>query len=267
MSNAPDYSKKRFLIADDEVFMLGLLERVLRQFNAGGTVKVSDGAAALRAVKDDVSQVDCIISDFNMKPVNGLQLLQAVRAGANPRIPRDQAFIMLTGHGETEVVKTAIMLDVNGYLVKPVAPAKLAETLDRIFRKPVQVKDADYYKSIDIKASLSFNDADAKQPSAWVILPRASALHGKAALHEKIARFRTENATRDGLDDVKIKNRRRCDLAEMRENMILAEDIEAEEGLILLRKGTTLSETMIGRLRELAVETNSRSYVWVGDLG
>lgn len=266
MTDTPDYSDKRFLIVDDEVFMLGLIERTLKQFKAGSVVKVGDGAKALRAVKDDMSQVDCIISDFNMKPVNGLQLLQAVRMGVNPRIPRDQPFIMLTGHGETEVVKTALLLDVNGYIVKPVAPIKLAENINRIFKKPITVKEADYYKSVDVKQAATFNDAANKNSGPWVILPRQSPLRGKTTLEQKIASFKSENTIPDALEEVKIKNRRQCDLAELKEHMILAEDIEAEEGTILVRKGTALSVRMIDRLRELAVETRSRKYIWVGEL-
>ncbi len=164
MTGDIDYAKRKFLIVDDQDFMLGLLERILKQFNAGGIIKATDGASALRSIKDDLSQVDCIISDFDMKPVNGLQLLQAVRMGVNPRIPRDQSFIMLTSHGESDVVKIALTLDVNGYLVKPVAPNKLSENLDRIFKKPVQVRDAAYYKAVDIKSAALFSTAETKSP-------------------------------------------------------------------------------------------------------
>lgn len=267
MTDQPDYSEKRFLVVDDEVFMLGLIERVLKGFNAKGIQKATDGAVALRTIKDDMSQVDCIISDFNMKPVNGLQLLQAIRMGVNPRIPRDQNFIMLTGHGETEVVKTAVMLDVNGYLVKPVSPAKLDETLKRTFKKPIDIKEAEYYKSIDVKSAQAFNTADSGAAKAWVILPRKSIFKNKEEIAGKIAKFKSENATRDGEDnEVKIKNRRQCDIAELKDGMILAEDIEAEEGTVLLRKGTFLTTDIINRLREFAIETQTRNHIWIGDL-
>ena len=49
------------------------------------------------------------------------------------------------------------------------------------------------------------------------------------------------------------------------ENMILAEDIQAEEGILLLRQGTRLSRSMIERLRDLAAETGSRNYLWICD--
>src|SRR3954465_12289427 len=110
MEKLPDFSSKRFLIVDDETFMLGTIERMLKQCHAGLIMKAADGGQALRAVKDNFTQVDCIIADFNMKPINGLQLLQGVRMGVNAKIPREQTFIMLTGHADTDVVKAAIAL-------------------------------------------------------------------------------------------------------------------------------------------------------------
>jgi hypothetical protein len=47
---------------------------------------------------------------------------------------------------------------------------------------------------------------------------------------------------------------------------ILGENIEAEAGVILLRRGTFLSTDMIARLRELAAETNPGQTVWIGEL-
>lgn len=268
MPDKHDFSGRKFLVVDDEVFMLGMIERILRQFNAAAIFKAESATAALKSVRDNSTQVDCIISDYNMKPVNGLQFLQAVRLGMNPRIPRDQPFIMLTGHGETDVVKTAIMLDVNGYLVKPVAPDRLAKTLEGVFKKATEIKDESYYRSIKLGQAPAQTDAAAAAATgskAWVILSKDRTSNADA-LKAKIERFKTENATRDGEEEVKIKNRRQCDLGELREDMILAEDIEGEEGSILLRKGTRLTTRMVDRLRELAVETNSRTFVWIGDL-
>jgi len=99
-----------------------------------------------------------------------------------------------------------------------------------------------------------------------VILPKQGPSSGSAVLKEKIERFRVENATRDGEQDVKIKNRRQCDLGELKPDMILAEDIEGEEGNVLLRKGTLLTANMVTRLRELAIESHSRTFIWIGDL-
>ncbi len=264
MEKLPDYSAKRFLIVDDEVFMLGLIDRMLKQCNAGGIMKAGDGAAGLRAVKDNFTQVDCILADYNMKPVNGLQLLQAVRMGMNPKIPREQAFIMLTGHGETDVVKAAIALDVSGYIVKPVALEKLTQTIDKVLRRPLEIKDADYYRGIklpQIPASLG-EDPHAK-PKAWTLL---SVKPFRSELKAKVDQFKRDHATQDGASEVKMKNRRECAVNELLEGQVLAQDVEAEEGVILLRKGTYLTKDMIARLREIAAEIEPDQSVWIGEI-
>ncbi|MBL8642590.1 MAG: response regulator [Rhodospirillaceae bacterium] len=267
MDKPPDYSSKRFLIVDDETFMLGLIDRMLKQCNAGLIVKASDGGAALRSVKDNFTQVDCIISDCNMKPVNGLQLLQGIRMGVNPRIPREQPFIMLTGHGETDLVKAAIALDVNGYVVKPVAFEKLVHTIDKVLKRPGEVKDADYYRAIKIpKIQSAFGQDQETKSVPWTLLPRSSPFRSQSALKEKIEQFKIEHATQDGVTEVKMKNKRECPINELLEGQILAQDIEAEEGVTLLRKGTRLSKGMITRLRELAGETQADQAVWIGEL-
>lgn len=264
MEKLPDYSDKKFLLVDDEAFMLGLIERMLKECKAGVIMKANDGGTALRTIKDNFTQVDVIISDFNMKPVNGLQFLQGVRMGVNPKIPRDQPFIMLTGHGDTDVVKAAIALDVNGYVVKPVALDKLAQAINRVLSKPVEVKEPEYYRSISMpKAQSSFHDEPAQKIKPWTVLA-----HGpfrREGIKEKLEQFKREHATRDGVEEVKIKNRRECAVVELLEGQMLAQDIEAEEGVVLLRRGTYLDKGIIARLREFAADTKADQTVWVGE--
>jgi|GEM_PF-1088397 len=269
MDKKPDYSSKRFLIVDDETFMLGMIERMLKQCNPGLIMKAGDGEKALRSVKDNFTQIDCIIADFNMKPVNGLQLLQAVRLGVNPRIPREQPFIMLTGHADTDVVKTAMALDVHGYVVKPIAPEKLFQTIDRVFKRPIELKDPDYYRGIKLPAAQSpFGDGDNKPAKIprWTILSRSKVIKRQAELEQKLEQFKREHATQDGVTDVKMRNRRECRVNELLEGQILAQNIEAEEGTVLLRQGTHLTKGMIARLREIAAETEPDQAVWIGEL-
>jgi YesN/AraC family two-component response regulator len=267
MEKPPDYSSKRFLIVDDESFMLGLIERMLKQCNAGAIVKATDGGTALRAVKDNFTQVDCIISDCNMKPIDGLQLLQGVRMGVNPRIPRDQPFIMLTGHGDTDIVKAAIAMDVNGYVVKPVAFDKLTHTIEKVLKRGIEVKDPEHYKGVKLpKIQSAFGYEQDTRPVAWTLLPRSSPFRNKEGLKEKLDAFKREHATQDGVEDVKMKNRRECPIDELLEGQYLAQDIEVEEDVILLRKGTRLTKGIITRLKEFAGELEPAQVVWIGEL-
>lgn len=264
MEKLPDYSSRKFLLVDDETFMLGLIDRMLKECKAGVIMKASDGGAALKSIKDNFTQVDCIISDYNMKPLNGLQLLQGVRLGLNPKIPREQAFIMLTGHGETDVVKAAIALDVNGYVVKPVALDKLVSTIEKVLARPIEVKDPEYYRSIKLpKGQTNLGDDPGARIKPWTLM---TVRPFRTEVAKKIEDMKRAHATRDGIEEVKIKNRRECAVNELLEGQLLAQDIEAEEGVILLRRGTYLSKDMIARLREIASETNPDQTVWVGEL-
>lgn len=265
MEKMPDYSSKRFLIVDDEPFMLSLIERMLKDCKAGTIMKASDGGAALKSIKDNFTQVDCIISDFNMKPINGLQLLQAVRVGVNPKIPREQPFIMVTGHGESDVVKTAIALDVHGYVVKPVSPEKLIETIEKVFKRQLDVKDPEYYRTIKIPKAQNIGEDAKSKAKAWTVLA-AGPFRKESPIHKKLEELKRVHATRDGIEEVKLRNQRDCAVNELRDGQILAQDIEAEEGVVLLRRGTYLTTDMIARLREIAAETNPNQSVLVGEL-
>ena len=265
MAGANDHSKRRFLIVEDESFMAGLIERALRQLKPAEVYRAPNGEAALAFFKDNKLQIDCILSDYNMKPVNGLQLLQAIRSGGHPHIPREQTFVMLTGHGEMDVVKTAIALDVNGYLVKPVSPQKMTQTLDQVFAKSIALKDEAHYRGIELVLPAEPFDEAGRSP-VWVILDREDLARGHSPLKEKVERLRGEHAPRPGSGEIRFKNRQQCDLAQLREGMLLAEDIEGEIGVILVRRGTRLTARMIDRLRDIATESKARSFVWVGEI-
>ena len=266
MEKLPDLSSKRFLIVDDETFMLGTIERMLKQCHAALIMKAADGGQALRSVKDNFTQVDCVIADFNMKPINGLQLLQGIRMGVNAKIPREQTFIMLTGHADTDVVKAAIALDVHGYVVKPIAPEKLYQTIEKALKRPIELKDVDYYRGIKLPVAQSpFGDGDDKSARVvpWVILPRAKPFKRQSDIAQKLEQFKSEHTTQDGVEEVKMKNRRQCPVNELLEGQILAQNIEAEEGVVLLRQGTHLTK---GMMKELAAETEPNQTVFIGEL-
>src|SRR3954470_7545258 len=145
MDQLANYANRTFLLVDDETFMLGLVDRILKQCEAGKVLRAVNGAAALAMFNGSIGTVDCIIADLNMKPMSGLELLKAIRTGVGKRIPRDQKLIMLTGHGDLDAVRTAVELDINGYILKPVSIQKLVSAIDRALdQQPVLKAVADY---------------------------------------------------------------------------------------------------------------------------
>jgi len=108
------------LIVDDYKTMLRIVKNLLNQIGFTNVDEAEDGSAALQKVR--AKEYGLIISDWNMQPMTGLQLLQEVRADAKLKhIP----FIMVTAESKTENVIAAKQAGVNNYIVKPFNAATL----------------------------------------------------------------------------------------------------------------------------------------------
>jgi len=78
--------------------------------------EASDGTQAFGKVQE--KQYGLVISDWNMEPMTGLELLKKIRASegaAYQKVP----FIMVTAESKTENVVAAKQAGVNNYIVKP----------------------------------------------------------------------------------------------------------------------------------------------------
>lgn len=112
--------KMNVLIVDDYKTMLRIVNNLLNQIGFSNVDEASDGTDALAKLQQ--KDYGLIISDWNMQPMTGLQLLQAVRADAKLKhIP----FIMVTAESKTENVVAAKQAGVNNYIVKPFNAAVL----------------------------------------------------------------------------------------------------------------------------------------------
>src|SRR5580692_53341 len=104
----------RVFIVDDYTTMLRILRNLLRQLDLNNVEEANDGENAFHMMQK--VPPDLIISDWNMAPVSGIDLLRRVRADAKLRhIP----FIMVTAESKTDNVVTAKQAGVSNYIVKP----------------------------------------------------------------------------------------------------------------------------------------------------
>ncbi|MGF1612236.1 MAG: response regulator [Kiloniellales bacterium] len=115
------------LIVDDYKTMLRIIRNLLKQLGFHNVDEATDGAAALQKLRD--KQYGLIISDWNMEPMSGLQLLQEVRSDQNLKaLP----FIMITAESKTENVLAAKEAGVSNYIVKPFNAATLKTKLTSV---------------------------------------------------------------------------------------------------------------------------------------
>ncbi len=106
----------RVMIVDDYNTMLRIMRNLLKQLNFTNVEEASDGGAALELLKEHEGDFGLIISDWNMEPMTGIQLLREVRGTDGWKsIP----FIMVTAESKSENVIAAKDAGVSNYIVKP----------------------------------------------------------------------------------------------------------------------------------------------------
>lgn len=116
------------LVVDDYQTMVRILRNLLKQIGFTDVDDASDGQAALEKLR--AKKYGLVISDWNMAPMTGYELLQQVRADAElSSLP----FIMVTAEAKTENVVAAKKAGVNNYIVKPFNAETLRSKISTVF--------------------------------------------------------------------------------------------------------------------------------------
>ena len=115
------------LIVDDYKTMLRIIRNLLKQLGFNNVDEATDGSEALTMLRG--KDYGLVISDWNMEPMTGLQLLREVRSDEKMKgIP----FIMITAESKTENVIAAKQAGVSNYIVKPFNAATLKAKLTSV---------------------------------------------------------------------------------------------------------------------------------------
>lgn len=134
MATASEFENISILIVEDNAFLRDLIKRVLRGFGIVAVREAENGAKGLQILEG--TRIDVVICDIEMEQMNGIQFLEALRAGRHlsgepgerytaPSVP----VIMLTSHADAEIIARVRDAGANGFLLKPVVPKRLLERL------------------------------------------------------------------------------------------------------------------------------------------
>ncbi len=115
------------LIVADYKTMLRIIRNLLKQIDFNNVDEATDGAEALAKLRS--GSFGLVISDWNMVPMTGLQLLQEVRADARLKA---MPFIMVTAESKAENVVAAKQAGVSNYIVKPFNAETLREKIEKV---------------------------------------------------------------------------------------------------------------------------------------
>jgi two-component system chemotaxis response regulator CheY len=116
------------LVVDDYNTMIRIIRNLLKQLGFENVDDASDGSAALAKMQN--KKYGLVISDWNMEPMTGYDLLREVRA--SPDLSKTP-FIMITAESKTENVIAAKKAGVSNYIVKPFNAATLKTKMEAVF--------------------------------------------------------------------------------------------------------------------------------------
>jgi len=116
------------LVVDDYKTMVRIIRNLLMQLGFSNIDDASDGAEALDKMR--ARRYGLVISDWNMEPMTGYELLKEVRADETLK---PTPFIMVTAESMTENVIAAKRAGVNNYIVKPFNAQTLRNKIDAVF--------------------------------------------------------------------------------------------------------------------------------------
>ncbi|MBV1901095.1 MAG: response regulator [Kordiimonadaceae bacterium] len=144
MSNY-DFDRVNILLAEDSQFIRSLLVNSLKVLGVGNVYPVEHGGDAitfLQRVKNEpmkigVQNIDIVISNWDMHPIDGMMFLRWVRRhkdSPNRFVP----FVMITSYTEPERIKQAREMGVSDILAKPFTIKNIGEKLVSIIERPRQ---------------------------------------------------------------------------------------------------------------------------------
>lgn len=121
-------AKMPILVVDDYKTTIRIVHSLLRQLGFENLDEAANGEEALRKMKRQPYKL--VISDWNMEPMTGYELLVKVRGDASLR---STPFIMITAESKTENVVAAKQAGANNYIVKPFNAPTLKQKLASVF--------------------------------------------------------------------------------------------------------------------------------------
>ncbi|MGE4368188.1 MAG: chemotaxis response regulator CheY [Burkholderiaceae bacterium] len=120
----------KILVVDDFPTMRRIIKNLLKDIGYENVDEADDGVMALEKLRN--SEFDLLVTDWNMPNMDGLALVQTIRA--DPYM-ESLPILMVTAEAKKENVMAAAQAGANGYVIKPFTAATLEDKVNRIFEK------------------------------------------------------------------------------------------------------------------------------------
>ena len=120
------------LVVDDNETSRQIFREILESFDFNVALAFT-GGKAIDALTSTTKSFDLIIMDWKMPGMNGIETSRQIRN--HLKLPLTPKIIMCTSYGREEVMQQAQGIGLDGFLVKPVNPSVLLDTILEVFGK------------------------------------------------------------------------------------------------------------------------------------
>ena len=139
-SLAGDLKDLKVLVVDDSINSRNIFKNLLESFSFDVTVTDSGEKALveIEKVAETQTDFDLVIMDWKMPGMDGIETSRQIKKLTGDS--REPKIIMATAYGRQEVMKKAESVGLDGFLIKPVNPSVMLNTILEIFDKEVQTR-------------------------------------------------------------------------------------------------------------------------------
>lgn len=248
-----DFAKIGFAIVDERTFFRDMIHTALTRSGARKVKHAANVEQAVKVLTRYGQEIGCVISEWDMAPHGGLDLLRMIRSRSLPKTEARTPVVIITSRADAAAVKAAMAMDVNGFAVAPLSVEKLAKTVASALGRTWTLQAAEHYTAVPAVES-----SHAAPPPAKVTPrdmnkrpdgPEASTA-APAAPRQK---------------DVKLVNVHMCTLTKVKPGDVVGRDIKDRDGHLMLSAGMKLTSSLISRLKTVADGNEDAFHVWVGE--
>lgn len=156
-------SKIRILIAEDERLFRKMLAQVLSGHEQVEVIAEADnGISAFNLIMEH--HPDIVITDIRMPGMDGIELIRRTAEFGG-----DCKFIIVSGYADFEYARSALQLQTEEYLLKPIEPQALLASIDKILaRQKQKMKEEEAYRQFLWKG---LSQCTVLSESIWVMEP------------------------------------------------------------------------------------------------
>jgi DNA-binding NarL/FixJ family response regulator len=248
-------SKTTFLVADNKMLFRDMVQSALSGAGAKSVKHASSVEKAIESLNRYGQEIHCVICDWDMAPIGGLELLRMIRsrnlAKTSPRTP----VVILTARASSAAVKAAMAMDVNGFGVTPFSFDKMVKIVTQALTRTWMLQQPAQYLAVPGVDPLleQHTPPPHHHPAGHAgIGPPPTPLQAMGA--KPLPRRETE-----------LRSVRMCSLAQVHPGQVLARDLRDPEGHLLLSTGAVLKPTLINRLKDAANGHVDSYHLWVGE--